>query len=77
MAVNFKGLMRSAKNTVMQFDPIEVKVREATSNDPVSHDLMTESNVLYYAILCACHCTVLCCYVHVREDSLHIRTLHC
>lgn len=37
MSVNIKGLMRTAKNTVMQFEPIEIKVRESTSNDPVCY----------------------------------------
>jgi len=31
---NIRAAMRSAKNAVMQFSDIEVKVREATSNDP-------------------------------------------
>eukprot|EP00472_Partenskyella_glossopodia_P009711 CAMPEP_0197524992 /NCGR_PEP_ID=MMETSP1318-20131121/10547_1 /TAXON_ID=552666 /ORGANISM="Partenskyella glossopodia, Strain RCC365" /LENGTH=580 /DNA_ID=CAMNT_0043078121 /DNA_START=51 /DNA_END=1793 /DNA_ORIENTATION=- len=30
---NFRGLVRGIKNVVIQYDPIEIKVREATSND--------------------------------------------
>jgi len=33
MATNFKGLVRGLKNVVVQYEEIEIKVREATSND--------------------------------------------
>jgi hypothetical protein len=44
MAYNVRAAVRAVKNTVYQFSEVEVKVREATNNDPwgVSTSAMTE-----------------------------------